>query len=56
MTNPRREKTAVQMQDDPLSEFSPSVHLSADGSPRPQRRKRILVFEDAKLKVAEEVQ
>lgn len=56
MTNPCREKTAVQMQDDPLSEFSPSVHLSADGSPRPQRRKRILVFEDAKLKLAEEVQ
>lgn len=49
MTNPRGEKTAVQMQDDPLGEFSPSVHLRADGSPKPQRRKRILVFEDAKL-------
>lgn len=25
------EKTAVQMQDDPLSEFSASIHLRADG-------------------------
>lgn len=56
MTNPRGEKTAVQMQDDPLGEFFPSVHLRADGSPKAQRRKRILVFEDAKLKVAKEVQ
>lgn len=29
MTNPWNEKTAVQMQDDPLSEFSRSVHLRA---------------------------
>lgn len=56
MTNPHGEKTAVQMQDDPLSEFSPSVHLRADGSLKPQRRKRILVFEDAKLQVAKEVE
>lgn len=32
MTNPHREKTAVQMQDDPLSEFSSCVHLRADRS------------------------
>lgn len=56
MTNPRGVKTAVQMQDDPLSEFSASVHLCADGSLKPQRRKRILVFEDAKLQVVKEVQ
>lgn len=40
MTNPCGEKTAVQMQDDPLSEFSRSVHLRADGSLKPQRRER----------------
>lgn len=40
MTNPRGEKTAVQMQDDPLSEFSWSVHLRSDGSLKPQRRER----------------
>lgn len=56
MTNPRGVKTAVQMQDDPLSKFSASAHLCADGTLKPQRRKRILVFEDAKLQVAKEVQ
>lgn len=41
------------MQDDPLSEFSSSVHLSAEGSAKPQKReKKILVFEDAKLHIA----
>lgn len=40
MTNPSSEKTAVQMQDDPLSEFSGSVHLRADGSLKPQKRER----------------
>lgn len=50
MTNPSSEKTAVQMQDDPLSEFAGSVHLRADGSLKPQKRKKkILVFEDTKL-------
>lgn len=52
MTNPCRVKTAVQMQDDPLSEFSAIAHLCADGSLKPQKRKRILVFEDAKMQVA----
>lgn len=40
MTNPCSEKTAVQMQGDPLSEFSRSVHLRADGSLKPQKRER----------------
>lgn len=40
MTNPRREKTAVQTRDDPLSEFSRSVNLRADGSLKPQKRER----------------
>lgn len=40
MTNPCGEKTAVQMQDDPLSEFSGSVNLRADGSLKPQKRER----------------
>lgn len=40
MTNPCGEKTAVQMQDDPLSEFPGSVNLRADGSLKPQKRER----------------
>lgn len=40
MTNPSSEKTAVQTQDDPLSEFSASAHLRADGSLKPQKRER----------------
>lgn len=56
MTNPGGVKTAVQRQDDPLSEFIAGIHLCADGSLKPQRRKRILVFRDAKLQVAREVQ
>lgn len=39
MTNPCSDKTAVQMQDDPLSEFSGSVHMRADGSQNHKREK-----------------
>lgn len=52
MTSPSSEKTPVQMQDDPLSEFAGKLSFVCWWQPKTTKEgKKILDFEDTKLHV-----